>query len=289
MLQRRAQILSNTRLTAECRQLVLKGASEICEQVKPGQFVNLRITDAMDPLFRRPFSVVRTLPLHDGGVGLMIVYKVSGRGTTKLAALPAGEEIDVLGPCGTGFEVRREAPGHVLLGGGIGAACIHLLAEQLAGKPGRGPAHILLGALTRESLVLVDEFERLGARTRIATDDGSRGYRGRVTELLADLIAAGEVPKGSAVYACGPEPMFRALRVVCRKYELPAQVSVERPMACGMGVCLSCVCQVRREEVEKRRRLRETHVQFAGDDPIGYALTCRDGPVFGLEEVVLND
>jgi dihydroorotate dehydrogenase electron transfer subunit len=110
-----------------------------------------------------------------------------------------------------------------------------------------------------------------------------------VTELFKSSMEKGEISSESAVYACGPEPMYRELRSLWEKYRFSAQVSIERRMACGMGVCLSCICKVKKGEIEKHRSLPQSHIQLSEQDDSGYALTCMDGPVFHLEEVVLNE
>jgi len=123
----------------------------------------------------------------------------------------------------------------------------------------------------------------------VATDDGSHGFRGIVTGLLEDMIKKEEIPKDSAIYSCGPEPMLKALKPICQRYNIPGQVSVEKVMMCGMGACFNCVCRVDRAGVLKHRDLKASHIQFIPEEDVGYALVCKDGPVFDLEEVVLDD
>ena len=290
MLQKKTRIVSNVQVTSDCWRLAVEGATEIADISRPGQFINLRISEAMDPLFRRPFSIFRTIPLARGEKGLEIVYKVVGRGTRKMTGLLPGEEVDMIGPCGNGFSLEGGKKSHVLLGGGVGTAALYMLGEQIVrNQEANTNLHVFLGANTKGSMILIDEFQNLKKDLKISTDDGTFGYRGMVTELFKSSMEKSEIPSESAVYACGPEPMYRELRSLLEKYRFSAQVSIERRMACGMGVCLSCICKVRKGEVEKYRSLPKSHIQFSEQDDYGYALTCWDGPVFHLEEVVLNE
>ena len=290
MLQKKTRVASNVQMTSDCWRLAVEGASEIADMIRPGQFIHLRISEAMDPLFRRPFSVFRIIPLAHGEKGLEIVYKMVGRGTRKMTALVPGDEVDVIGPCGNGFSFEGGKKSHILLGGGVGTAALYMLGEQIVMNQKPDPnLHIFLGANTKDSVILIDQFQNLKKDLKISTDDGTFGYHGMVTELFRSSMEKGEISSESAVYACGPEPMYRELRLLCEKYRFSAQVSIERRMACGMGVCLSCICKVKKGEVEKYRSLPQSHIQFSEQDDSGYALTCKDGPVFHLEEVVLNE
>lgn len=288
LIQEKGQVISNGRLSRDCWKLTLHALPEIANRVSPGQFIHLRITESMDPLFRRPFSVFRPLLLNATEKGLEIVYKVVGRGTKKMTTLLPNDEVNILGPCGNGFWFEDNREGYVLLGGGVGAAALYMLGEEIA-KRQKGNLHVFLGAETKEALILVDEFKTLKSDLHISTDDGTSGFRGVVTDLFRKSIDEGKIPPGSVVYACGPEPMYGALRPICEKYGFPAQISIERRMACGMGICLSCVCKVRKGQVNKFRDLPESHIQFSDGDDFGYALTCMDGPIFYLDEVILNE
>jgi len=244
----------------------------------------------MDPLFRRPFAVFRAIHSKEGQKGLEIVYKVVGRGTKIMTTLLPGDELDIIGPCGNGFTFEDNRKAQVLLGGGIGPTSLYTMGEHIVEKQKHNlNLHIFLGAETKRSLILVKELKNLRSDVRISTDDGTQGYKGTVTELFEKSLEDGEIPSDSAVYACGPEPMYRALRPICEKYNISAQVSIERRMACGMGVCLSCVCKANREQITRYRDLSKTYTQFSDTDAFGYALTCMDGPVFHLEEVMSDE
>jgi dihydroorotate dehydrogenase electron transfer subunit len=123
----------------------------------------------------------------------------------------------------------------------------------------------------------------------VSTDDGTYGYHGFVTEMLDKALDEGKISSDCMVYSSGPEPMLKALAPICQKYHTPAQVSMERHMMCGIGACLACVCKVDPNHVSKYRDLRSSHIQFVSDRESGYALVCKDGPVFNINEVIFDD
>jgi dihydroorotate dehydrogenase electron transfer subunit len=211
-----------------------------------------------DPLLPRPMAVYRTTACRDGGAQVEILYKVSGRGTALLAAARAGETIGVVGPLGRGFAAPAPGGDAILVGGGTGIAS---LLDLAASAQSVGRVRVLLGARTADDLMGVADFERLGVGVSVATEDGSRGRPGLVTALLEDALAAW--PRAT-VYACGPTPMMRRAAELAEKAGCPCVVSLENPMACGFGVCLGCA---------------------APRADGGFALVCRDGPVFAAHEI----
>jgi len=252
-------------------------APDIAHRVLPGQFLNVRVSSGLDPLLRRPISVC---DVEQNRVRL--VFRVVGRGTALLARMRAGDELDVLGPLG------RPAPelkgkDVLLCGGGIGTAPLLFLARRL--KRGHR-VHVLLGARTKAELLLVREFRALVARVAVATDDGSAGFHGMVTELAETQCKVQNAecrtqsgggrksgvrsPKSkvhvrpSVVFACGPRPMLADL--VKRLDPIPVWGFVEERMGCGTGICYCCALPKR----------GGGHVRF-----------CEEGPVVRLNEVVL--
>jgi len=229
----------------------------------PGQFVMLSPgprTSARrsDPLLPRPMAVYRERR-GDGGAQLEILFKRHGRGTALLAESLPGQRIELVGPLGRPF--RAPAPGErpVLVAGGTGIASVYELAARLAGS-GAAP-EVLLGARFAADLMGEADFAALGLALRIATEDGSRGTRGLVTELLEASLATDAAAR---VYACGPTPMMRRAAEIAAARGCPCVVSLENPMACGFGVCLGCAAPLR-----------------AG----GFALVCRDGPAFDASAI----
>jgi len=250
------EVLENDRLTAGIGLLTLR-APRTARTVRPGQFVHLRIAQGTDFILRRPFSVHRAV-----GERIEILYQVLGRGTHSLAEAAPGATMDLLGPLGTGWGIPDGLTHALLVGGGLGAAPLGMLAEELADA---GVAvTVALGAPSRERLLALGVFDRTARRVEVATDDGSAGQHGFVTSVTERLLAD---DRFDVVYTCGPEPMSRIVVAQAASHGIPCQVSLERLMACGIGACLSCVCST-----------KDGHVR-----------ACVDGPVFDGEEVLWDE
>jgi dihydroorotate dehydrogenase electron transfer subunit len=283
----------------------------------PGQFVMLRVTEGGDPLLGRAMALYRIERVR-GRVLLTIVYRVVGRGTALLSLAAPGRKLWVLGPLGRTFHLPPPGARPLLVGGGTGIASLHLLAEmmaaaQRAASRARPPdLTVLIGARTRREVLCRADFAALGARVRIATDDGSQGARGRVTQLL-DQELAGEERRGRAyglVYACGPAPMMEAAFRICERDGIACQVSLEGPMACGFGVCLGCAVPCRpevprgagadkvlRDDPASSARLVPDEASNSARAPVAretsgirsprdrFKLVCTDGPVFDAYQI----
>jgi dihydroorotate dehydrogenase electron transfer subunit len=226
---------------------------EIARAAAPGQFIMVRCGDLT---LRRPISICDA-----DGDRLRFVFEVRGAGTAWLAGRALGDELDILGPQGNGFTLGDPAQPAVFVGGGIG-----IFPLLHACKPFGKNATVLLGFRTASLISMLDDFQAVGADVRLATDDGSAGHHGLVTELLAARCDAGPV---SAVYACGPKPMLRATAEVALARNIPCQLSLEQRMACGVGACLGCAQKILRP-----------------DGTETYAHVCSDGPVFDAKVVV---
>ncbi|BCR05165.1 dihydroorotate dehydrogenase B (NAD(+)), electron transfer subunit [Desulfuromonas versatilis] len=236
---------------------------------RPGQFVMFRVQTSLPPLLRRPFGIFRTgfLPPDCEGQPpkeyLELLYKVVGRGTNIMAGLHHGDRVEVLGPLGRGFDPGNPAEEKILVGGGIGLVPLYMLASHLTKT---SSVRLLMGGRTREDILAVTEFERLGVETYVSTDDGSLGEEGLVTEVLKRKL---EKFPGASVYACGPMPMIEAVQRICAERKVPLQVSLEALMACGLGACLGCVVKGAGHSEEIPR----------------YLCTCKEGPVFRAEQL----
>lgn len=242
--------------------LVLDVAADY-RDVEPGQFVMLETTGSLEPYLRRAFSIADVSNAGDGGARIELLAKVVGRGTAAMSRLRPGERRAVLGPLGRPFS--EAAPGRVaLVAGGVGSAPLLLAARRLA-EAGRA-LDFFYGGRAAGDLVRREEFERLavasGGRLIAATEDGSAGFRGRVTEALVAELDAGS--RYAALRACGPMPMLAALARLAAERGLAGEAALETEMGCGFGACLGCAVP---------------HVSGR------YALCCRDGPVFRLDEV----
>jgi len=238
-------------------------APTMTASMRPAQFFMIGIPGG-ETLLRRPYSVCGLPGTFDDGApgAAQLLYKVVGRGTALLAALKNGAALDVLGPLGNGFAIPEQPALHpVLVAGGIGVAPFPALVAAL------GPAHVprmFYGARTTGDLALARWFERRTELT-LATEDGSAGRRGRVTEPLEEFLAASE-PRLLHVYACGPEPMLRAVARLAARFAVRTDLALEAHMACGFGVCLGCVVPTRRRGSE-----------------FGYERVCIEGPVMPAE------
>jgi dihydroorotate dehydrogenase electron transfer subunit len=227
---------------------------------RPGQFVMIKVSDGTAPLLRRP------LGLHDADErGFELFFKVAGRGTEILSRKKAGDRIDVLGPLGRGFSVPAGAEGRTayLVGGGRGIAPLFFLARELV-RAGTRPV-VFYGGRTLEDIPIRDRFERAGLDLRCSTDDGSFGFPGFVTALVDQALRQA---RPAAVYACGPDPMMKALAAIAARHGVPAEFSLESVMGCGIGACWGCV-----------QRIKNEH----GD---GWVKICEEGPVFPGERIL---
>lgn len=261
------EILSNEQLAGDVYRLTFYSES-ISQKAQPGQFVHVRVSAHYDPLLRRPFSI------HDVGRlanATDILYQVVGSGTCILASKKEGDVIDVLGPLGRGFDLELAPRESIIIAGGIGIAPFPFLVRRLATR-GRS-VRILTGWKTSEEIVGVDEIESLGVPVEVATEDGSCGYSGTVTDLLEDRLKDMlRESDGFALYACGPEAMLTAVARLARGQGISCQVSVEERMACGIGACFGCA-------VPGNVEVPST---------TNYKLVCKDGPVFHINEVKLD-
>lgn len=238
-------------------------APEIASVAVPGQFVHVRCGPLMDPLLRRPLSIYDA----DRRTGrLYLLYRVAGRGTEMLARSKAGGTINVMGPLGHGFNLPIPPVDIVVVGGGIGIAPLFYLVKELADAGNR--IVFLGGVRSSREIVAVKEIEALGVEVALATDDGSSGQRGLVTDLLDQLLSGDG--SYSFCYACGPRPMLQRVAEMLALAGLPGEVSLEERMGCGVGACLACACKTRSRDGEEFQ----------------YSHVCINGPVFPAGEVV---
>jgi dihydroorotate dehydrogenase electron transfer subunit len=268
-MQFTSMVIANTEVSPGYFRMRLTAPGGMLES-NPGQFIMVRVRDAIDPLLRRPFGIFdlgSTPAEFSGGSAqpyLEILYRVVGRGTAMLSALHHGDQLDILGPLGKGFEPGDPAEEKILVGGGVGLAPLYYLAKKLAAT---SRVRLFIGGKTKEDILCVTEFERLGVETYVATDDGTLGAGGLVTEVMEQQFAA--KGSGATIYACGPMPMLKAVAAIAGRNRIPCQVSLEAYMACGMGACLGCVVKGRE------------HDEFRPD----YRCVCKDGPVFDFSEL----
>ena len=204
----------------------------------PGQFAMVKVGDRYAPLLRRPFSIHRLIASGRGVEGIVLLYKVVGPTTAKMARLQPDDTISILGPLGREFSLPEDSKPVALTGGGIGIAPLVFLAVHLIAA-GLVPASIkvFLGGRSAGDLLCGTDFEQLGLPVFTTTDDGSAGEKGIVTGPLERSLAAGEI---GMIYACGSVGMLKTVVELAARYEVACQVSIETIMACGMGACMGC-------------------------------------------------
>jgi len=285
MLEQTVQIVSNERDTDSYFRLVLR-APQIARLIQPGQFAHVRVLPLKDALLRRPFSVFQV-----SGDTFSILYKTVGKGTEALARLRSGEELSVIAPLGHGFTVpKRGGETPLLVAGGYGMAAMYLLAQR---SPQKGI--VFVGGRKRIDILCEKEFEALGWDVRVTTEDGSHGKKGLVTQsLLAELrrsrgneartktkkseirnqktevnqsLLTSAPTRRMKIYACGPTGMLKAVGKIAGEFNVPAELSMDEHMCCGVGVCLTCVIPVK---------------TGGGWE---YQRTCTEGPVFDSRQV----
>jgi dihydroorotate dehydrogenase electron transfer subunit len=256
MLEQTVQIVSNERDTDLYFRLVIR-APEIAPLIQPGQFAHVRVLPLKDALLRRPFSIFQV-----EGATFSILYKTVGKGTEVLSRMQAGAELGVIAPLGHGFTVpKRGGETPLLVAGGYGMAAMHLLAQR---SPQKGI--VFVGGRRRVDILCEKEFAALGWDVRVTTEDGSHGKKGLVTQLL--LAELKRRVKGRKLFACGPTGLLKAIGKIAEELKVPAELSMDEHMCCGVGVCLACVIPVK------------TH------DGWEYQRTCTEGPVFDSRQVV---
>ncbi len=238
-------IVSNKKLTENVYEMVLSGDTSACK--RPGQFVNIKI----DGFFlRRPISVCD----YDEK-SIKLIYKTVGGGTEAMAAMQAGETLDVLTGLGNGYDTTKAGENPVLIGGGVGIPPMYSLLKALIqeGKSDR-TLTVILGFNTKDEVFYKEEFEKLGAKLIVTTADGSFGEKGFVTDALKEL-------EYSYFYTCGPLPMFKSIEKIAKT---SGQYSFEERMGCGFGACMGCSCKTK----------------------YGNKRICKDGPVLEREEII---
>ena len=240
-------------------------APRLAESSKPGQFVMV-----VPPGGEAAATALGIYEAAGDRISLMLV--VVGPRTCELSELAIGTQLDVLGPLGNGFDLTTLGDNVALIAGGVGIASLLLAAQALVARGAR--VTLLYGAQTADALVDADRFAALGTKVVLATDDGTRGHAGFVTELLRAL------PKRafSGIAACGPSPMLRAVGKAAAYLEIPAQLSLEETFACGVGACWGCVVKLARTSAQAPP-FPATEGDFV------HARICKEGPVFWAHEL----
>ena len=272
-MQFTSMILSNAEVSPGYWRMRLTAPPQFASAA-PGQFVMVRVNNAIDPLLRRPFGVFDVgthTPAHSGAAAqpyFEMLYRVVGKGTAMLSTLHETDLLDILGPLGRGFDLGDSDEEKLIVGGGVGLAPLYLLARELVKK---SPVRLFAGGRTRDDILCITEFERLGVECYTATEDGSLGECGLVTEALLRRLDA--LQGRASIYACGPHGMLNAVANIAAQRGIPCQVSLEGYMACGVGACLGCVAPGNRHSAETP----------------DFRCVCTEGPVFESGELKWRD
>ncbi|MEN8134851.1 MAG: dihydroorotate dehydrogenase electron transfer subunit [Thermodesulfobacteriota bacterium] len=260
-----AEVLRNEKITRDVYRLTML-APAIAEGASPGQFVMVKANkDFGSPLLRRPFSIHRAM--ENGRIE--ILFKTIGKGTAFLATRQSGDILSLVGPLGRGFTLPSQPANICIVGGGMGIAPLFYLTKQLLrSNIDHQAIKVFLGAATASEIaVLENDFASLGVTVKIATDDGSTGHHGLVTELLSDNL---DQTENWQIYSCGPHPMMKAIASYCLARKWSCQVSLETLMACGISACLGCAIRGSAQGLESSKP---------------YLHVCKDGPVFAAGDV----
>jgi len=268
-----SRIVEHRSIAKDTWELTLE-APNLARWTLPGQFFMVRLAGLNDPLIGRALAMFdRGLDSQGNPQTVSVAYVVKGKYTQALSRFKAGQTVEIWGPLGNAFS-NQPVDHLILVAGGVGITPMLSLSSAALGQgtysqEGNFAKQVTLcyGARTQEYLVALDVFEARGVRLAIATEDGSLGHRGRVTEVLKDLLSRSEGT--SRIACCGPEPMMQAVSKIAHEHNVPCEVSLETPMACGIGICFTCVAKIDQ-----------------GDGTWDYRRTCVEGPIFESQSIV---
>ena len=238
-------------------------APEIVENSKPGNFIEIRITEGIDPFLRRPISIYNLD--KENGI-LEFIFQVKGKGTEILAKREEGKDVDIIGPLGHGTFKFEKYKNIAVIGGGIGIFPLYELSKEA--KQNDIKVNCYLGFRNKDFVMLEKEFEKVTDNLTITTDDGTYKEKGFAIDYLIKDI---ENEKYECIYACGPLPMLKAIQKYANENNIDCQISLEEKMACGLGVCLGCAVKTAKSP----------------KDAPEYWHVCKGGPVFQAKDVDL--
>lgn len=310
MYQIKTKVISNRRIIPQYYKLIVN-APQIAKKACPGQFVNVRIQEGYEPFLRKPFSIYRIGPQSVGQKSnIELLYKVVGKGTNILSQKTQGEHLDVIGPLGKGYILpgkarkfqnsrnhrrrmpqidlqNKQKPKVILVGGGIGIASLFFLAEMLT-RDRFFSVTVLIGTKCKNELLCKDNFNKLGCQVKVATEDGSYGFKGLVTNLLKKEFTLCKSLPISIIYACGPSLMLKDVAKISEKINIPCQVCLEEYMACGVGTCLGCAVKIK-SQISLNPFQGNTFPTDTLSTEWEYVRVCKEGPVFNAKQVIWNE
>ena len=259
MIEQYTEVVFNKRIGPDTFLMGFR-SHKMVATAKPGQFVMIRVRTGNDPLLRRPFSICS---VQEADL-VLILYRVLGRGTAIMAGLREREKLSVLGPLGKGFDLPEDNEVPILVAGGIGVAPLLFLAQTMK----TFNIHFMTGFETANEMLPMDQITGLPLSVSIATNDGTKGHNGPVTDLLDEYLKRHEQDKKVlSVFSCGPWSMLEKISSMVIRRDLPCQVSLEAAMACGIGACQGCA------------------VRASSNEKQAYFHVCQDGPVFPVQSI----
>ncbi|MCC9599961.1 dihydroorotate dehydrogenase electron transfer subunit [Stieleria sp. JC731] len=280
LVQHQTELVQNE-LIAESTYRLRVACPAIADRCVPGQFVMIRLADVNAPLIGRAFAVWDVLPDADGTPTFVdLIYLKKGSFTTACAASPVGTKVSLWGPLGNGF-ANRQCDRLIMAVGGIGQTPMLLLGREALGTQSFGRAagwakhaEVIYGARRSSLHAGVEQFRSAGFDITLCTDDGSAGTQALVPDVLSERLQELDAKETVRVVTCGPEIMMEKVAEVCQKFRsegrlIDCQVSMETPMACGIGICFSCVAKVKQDDGEW-----------------DYKRTCVEGPIFESDKIV---
>jgi dihydroorotate dehydrogenase electron transfer subunit len=260
MTVNKLKVLSNIQVSERYWHMVVD-SSAIKEPIKPGQFFNIKCADELTPFLRRPLSIYR---INKQEQTIEFLYLVKGLGTQKMTEIAAGEEVDVLGPLGEGFRLSDGWDTILLLARGVGIATLAALVQEASESQVKCIA--ILSARSQNDLLAAETLEGFGATVYKVTDEDGTSSVEDVHELMKKIMSENDV---KAAFTCGSKRLSRLMQTITGEYQIPGQIAMEEHMACAMGVCYACVCDIKEEDTVRSVRV------------------CKEGPVFDLQKVVL--
>lgn len=261
MYVNRLNILSNVKVSDRYWHMVVH-AKELTNKIEPGQFFNIKCVDESFPFLRRPFSIYR---INRDNQTIEFLYLVKGLGTVRLTERKPGEKLDVFGPLGVGFSIKKEWDTILLLARGVGIATLAALAQKAVEKNIQCVA--ILSARSKNDLLAAETLQGFGAEVYKVTEEEGTSDVENVEKIIAKIFRDHDVKAG---FTCGSKRLSKLMQRMTRQRNISAQIAVEEHMGCAMGVCYACVCDLQI------------------DNKIESLRVCKDGPVFDLDKVVLE-